>query len=364
MPTYMGCVETPIEGDTYNPMRWIVGSEGLLKVDAPPPLDRVYLDQHNDPGVSSLWLDHHRHFRDFIVERADVPRMLEIGGANGTLASLMGEVHNPFESWTIIEPNPHVSPDLDVEVIVGWFPQDLPKALTSNTCLSASHVLEHAINPYDFLAACSNALPENGQLFLTWPDMEAMATRTDLNMLNFEHLHYLPRKTVDQLLEIAGFETLASYDFRGHSIFIQAKKVRGAQRGAPKIEGDSKALRELASEYKRTLVRAVAAFSEEVDTWSGKCWLFGGHIFSQFLLAGGLTEDDYEGILDNSSNKWGKRLYGTGLNVRPPESLRGTSGNLIVVAAALYEEEILDQLRGLDLSDSRIVTSRNGTHNL
>ena len=362
MPTYMGCVSTPFGHDAFHPMRWIVDSDGLLKVDSPPPLELVYPEQHNEPGVSSLWLKHHRAFRDFILSRTSAREMLEIGGADGTLAALMTEVTSRFTNWTIIEPNPHVDPAIDVQVIKGWFPQDLPGPIDGATCIAASHVLEHALDPYVFLADCSRSLPPGGELFLTWPDMAAMASRTDLNMLNFEHLHYLPHPTVSRLLEAAGFVEQESHRFRGHSIFIHAEKV-GDPQSAPQInENGTEDLQGLAEGYQDALRRSVQIFQAEVDGWVGRRWLFGAHIFGQFLLAGGLEARDFDGILDNATTKSGKRLYGTELSVSSPECLRNTSENLIIIAAALYEEEILDQLRNLRLSNSRVVTSLHGVH--
>ena len=48
-------------------------------------------------------------------------------------------------------------------------------------------------------------------------------------------------------------------------------------------------------------------------------FLYGAHIFSQYLLAFGLNQNKIEGILDNSQLKIGKRLYGTNLKVFDPK---------------------------------------------
>lgn len=358
MPAYMGCVDSDSRDDVLAPMVWAVNSAGLLAVTNPPPLHAVYPAQHNDPTVSPLWMKHHRAFAQFTADRSSSGLVLEVGGADGTLAEIvLTEMGLPFE-WHIIEPNPHVAEKSAAQVLKGWFPQDLPPGLKSWPCIVSSHVLEHALDPYQYLSDCSNALYLNGDLILTWPDMAAMSERTDLNMLNFEHLHFLPQETVEEMLRLTGFEVLSVEKFQGHSVFIHAKKREGPAERPKEFTTDREQLTAMAERYWTALKTTVDRFQAEIDAWHGTVWLFGAHVFSQYLLAMGLEPIRLSGVLDNAPGKQGKRLYGTASVVSSPETLRGTSGNLILIAAALYEAEILEQLKDLDLLASRIVMSR------
>ena len=69
-------------------------------------------------------------------------------------------------------------------------------------------------------------------------------------------------------------------------------------------------------------------------------YLFGGHIFSQWLIAHGLQTDKIVGILDNDVNKHGKRLYGTHLQVSSPAILSNEDSAVVILRAGVYTEEI------------------------
>ncbi len=69
-------------------------------------------------------------------------------------------------------------------------------------------------------------------------------------------------------------------------------------------------------------------------------YLFGGHIFSLYLLAFGLNTGKIVSILDNSSLKQGKRLYGTRFIVESPKVLAGKGRVKVILKAAMYNEAI------------------------
>ena len=73
-------------------------------------------------------------------------------------------------------------------------------------------------------------------------------------------------------------------------------------------------------------------------------FLFGAHIFSQYLTVYGLNTQNIICILDNSKEKHGKRLYGTSLSVSSPEILAKYENPIIILRAGPYNEEIKIQI--------------------
>ena len=69
-------------------------------------------------------------------------------------------------------------------------------------------------------------------------------------------------------------------------------------------------------------------------------FIFGAHIFTQYLLGFGLDENLFINVLDNDPNKIGNRLYGTQLNVKSPKILKDFEEPVVVLKAAMYTEEI------------------------
>lgn len=100
--------------------------------------------------------------------------------------------------------------------------------------------------------------------------------------------------------------------------------------------------------------KEVVTLNEKMESFNGKVYLFGGHIFSQFLIYIGLREDKIEAIIDNSNEKKGKRLYGTGLYVFNPSVIENESQVLVIVKAGQYQNEIEEQL--LQLNNSVIIS--------
>ena len=73
-------------------------------------------------------------------------------------------------------------------------------------------------------------------------------------------------------------------------------------------------------------------------------YLFGGHIFSQYLIKNGLNINKIKGILDNDTNKQGKRLYGTPLFVISPNNLKDIEKPIVILKTGFYNNEIKDDI--------------------
>ena len=69
-------------------------------------------------------------------------------------------------------------------------------------------------------------------------------------------------------------------------------------------------------------------------------YLFGAHIFSEYLFAFGLKTEKIVSLIDNSPTKQGKRLYGSHLFVESPKILRDKGPVNIILKAGIYNEEI------------------------
>jgi hypothetical protein len=73
-------------------------------------------------------------------------------------------------------------------------------------------------------------------------------------------------------------------------------------------------------------------------------FVFGAHIFTQFLLKFGLDEKSFACVLDNDLQKQDKRLYGTSLMVRTPKLLATVESPVVLLKAGQYTEEIKEDI--------------------
>jgi hypothetical protein len=80
--------------------------------------------------------------------------------------------------------------------------------------------------------------------------------------------------------------------------------------------------------------------NKKIDENKNEIYLFGAHIFSQFLINFGLKQDKISAILDNDKSKQLKRLYGTTLEVDSPKILKDRKNPTVILRAGVYNEEI------------------------
>ena len=101
------------------------------------------------------------------------------------------------------------------------------------------------------------------------------------------------------------------------------------------------------SEYKEIFMDFVGYYTQTVEKLNemiksadSPVYLFGAHIFSQYLLCLGLNQTKIESILDNSKTKQGRRLYGTHFFVESPHILKGKDKPIVILKAGFFNEEI------------------------
>ena len=169
------------------------------------------------------------------------------------------------------------------------------------------------------------------------PNMQKWLENKFTNCLNYEHTIFLNETLIDYLLSKHNFKILQKYYFKDHSIFYATQKVESLKMINLKNEyAQNKALfLEMLEFYKEK----IAFLNDKINKSSKEIYLFGAHLFSQYLLYHGLESSKIKGILDNNKTKQGKRLYGSKLQVFSPLILKDKNA-LIILNAGVYNEEI------------------------
>jgi hypothetical protein len=91
-------------------------------------------------------------------------------------------------------------------------------------------------------------------------------------------------------------------------------------------------------------IELVRELNNKINEFENPVFLFGAHIFSQYLLSFGLNDKKIINILDNSPIKHGKRLYGTNIEVLSPSILSEYKEPIVILKAGLYNEEIKEDI--------------------
>lgn len=342
-PVSMGCTNQPRKQDMFADMSFSICKDtGLIQLDNLLPLKIVYQNQHND-GVGKQWQDHYSAFAQFL-HQFHPKKVLEIGGANNLIATNFLK-ENPSARWTIIEPHPLFTPNSKIKLIKKWFNNSFHYSQPIDTVVH-SHVLEHTYKPIEFLKNIHKFLKKDGLHIFTLPNMYQQLKNKYTNCLNFEHTTFLAEPMVDFLIQKTGFKIIKKEYFGEHSIFYATRKVN---KPIPTT------LPQHYQEYKKIFMdfinyhlKIVKQLNNKMESFDGNVYLFGAHIFSQYLIQFGLDKKRIKNILDNSKLKQGKRLYGTSLIVKSPLILKNKKNPAVILKVGSYHDEILTQIKQIN----------------
>jgi hypothetical protein len=245
--------------------------------------------------------------------------------------------------WVILEPNPTPVDGSHATYIKSFFDENFVFN-GSFDALVHSHVFEHIYNPNDFMHNLSNFIPEGKRLIFSLPNMKKMLERKYTNCINFEHTVFLTEDYVDYLLGKYGFSILKKEYFKeDHSIFYSTIKSHQVKKTPLPLGlyADNKAIfNEYIAYYKALINRINLKLTES----SKPLYLFGAHIFTQYLISFGLNTEKIICILDNDKNKKDRRLYGTNLKVDSPNCLKGIKEPEVILKAGVYNNEIKNDI--------------------
>jgi hypothetical protein len=335
-PVFMGCVDSDIKKDLFSNMEWeICKDSGFVQLKKLLPLDILYLDQHND-GIGGVWKDHYLAFVEFI-KKNNPQHVLEIGGAHDFIAKHYLNSRSDAD-WTIVEPNPQHIEDSRIKVIKGWFDNNF-RLDTPIDAVVHSHVFEHVYEPFSFMQHVSSFLKVGDKHIFSFPNMLPMLENKFTNCLNFEHTVFLTEYFADYILKKTGFKILdKQYYGNPHSIFYATEKVEAS--ADVKLENKYDEYKKIFNDFINYHLEMVKDLNEKIENSQEQVYLFGAHIFSQYLIQFGLKTNKIINILDNSVLKQEKRLYGTNLLVKSPKILTDKGVVNVILKAGIYDDEI------------------------
>lgn len=336
-PVFFGCTDSGPENDLFADMIWCIDREtGVIQLSKLVPLEVLYQMQHVD-GCGPTWENYYDSFSSFISEQKP-SRILEIGGGQGRLAELVTSKLKD-SNWTIVEPNPTYSGSSCIKLISSFFDESFEFKDSLDTIVF-SQVLEHAYDPQAFLNKIASLLPLGGKLIFAYPNLELWVRRKYTNALNFEHTMLLTDYHLDYLLARNGFHIIDKTSYLDHSIFYVVEK-RGDKIEIQMPPSKYSEYKEIFMEFINYYTHTVEELNEMINAVDDHpVYLFGAHIFSQYLLCFGLNQTKIESILDNSKTKQGRRLYGTRFFVQSPDFLREHVQPIVILKAGIYNEEI------------------------
>jgi len=340
-PIFMGCLNSPEGEDVAVEMSWSVSrGSGLIQLNHLIPLDVLYPESHGSGCVGALWDKHHKAFANFLNHMSP-SSVFEVGGAHGILAKNYRQLANI--PWTILEPNPSPVEGCQARFIKGFFDANFSYREAFDMVVH-SHVFEHIYEPDQFMRHLSGFMDAGKHLVFSLPNLQVMLERKYTNCINFEHTVFLTEPYVDSLLAKHGFRLLTKeYFMDDHSIFYAA--VRDSSVKPLELPlGLYEKNKQLYLNYVRYHEGLIEELNHKICDATQPVYLFGAHVFAQYLFAFGLDTSRIVSLLDNDPKKQGKRLYGTSLMVQSPKVLRDVANPVVILKAGIYNQEIKEDI--------------------
>lgn len=352
-PVFIGASIDPPESDIFCDMAWdICNKTGIIQLRNLLPPSLIYSGYHSE-AVGKVWENHHIEFSKFVTKYSK-NKILEIGGSNGKLASLLYDFNQDYDI-TIVEPNPPRTMDKRLRVIKCFFDNQFINSNNQKySSVVHSHTFEHVYDPLVFIQYISDLLNNGDTHIFSIPNLYKYLVNNFTNTLNFEHNYFLTEYFCDYLLAKNKFRIVEKYYFNEHSIFYAT--VKDGSINEPTLSNKY-------SEYKLLFLNFIDHYYSEINRINlilkdvdsnSNLYVFGAHIFTQFLVSIGLNLDKIISVLDNSSDKQNKRLYGTNLKINSPAIIKSDNFPVVILKAGQYQDEIKKQLLSLN-SNVRII---------
>jgi hypothetical protein len=344
-PVFIGCTDQDRDKDLFFDMNWSIGaSSGLIQLKNLIDQKIIYSEYHSE-AVGSVWKKHHEEFSQFITKYCD-QRIIEMGGGANNLANLCSK-SKKIKSWFNFELAKVGSNQIKYNKKVKYInkpinEKNIKKYAVKKTSFVHSHVLEHLYSPVETLQSLLK-FKEIDKMIFSIPNLKMYLQNRYSNVINFEHTYLITEEVLKKMLNMMNFKIKKKKYFREHSIFIYAEKSASTKEyQMPNLKKYQVMYKKMINFYKHKTVKMNKIFLKKNQK---KNFMFGAHVFSQFLINMGLKESKFNCVLDNSRNKQSKRLYGSMLKVQNPEIIRNISNPIVLANVGQYQTEIEKQLK-------------------
>ena len=335
-PIYMGTTTQDSSEDQFCDMAFSsCGDCGTVQLKNLIPLEILYKESHAGV-VGKTWDEHHNKFCDFISQYTS-GNLVEIGGSNLKVANILAKLDS-VKKITVFD-NQISFENLKSDKIVPkeeFF--DVSKVASDTDCIIHTHLIEHLYTPLKQIQEISDALSVGSYMMFAAPLIDNMLDDYFTNAMNFEHTYLLTKKKIEYMMSEANFEIIDVFDFSKYAAFYVCEKTNSSSVKYLNFSEfkDNDTIYNFLSYH----LEEVKNIKAQINTSKENTFIFGAHIFTQYLLNFGLEEGLFANILDNDPNKIDNRLYGTNLFVRSPKILKNYESPLVILKAAQYTEEI------------------------
>ena len=316
-------------------------------------------------SYSDSWLSHARTYARKMVDRFGLnrdSRVVELASNDGYLLQYFVEQAIPVLG---IEPAANVAKEAvrkDVPTLVKFFglelARDLAREGTQADLIVANNVLAHVPDLRSFVAGMKTLLKPQGVITLEFPHLMRLMAGNQFDTIYHEHFSYFSFLTAKKVLAEFGLTVFDVEELPTHGGSLRVYARHAEDSSHPVAER----VRELSDREQRagfTSLDTYRSFDGQVKESKRKILAFlieakqSGKSIAGYGAPGkgntllnycGIRTDFLDYTVDRNPYKHGKFLPGTHIPVFPPERIRQTQPDYVLVLPWNLRNEIRDQL--------------------
>jgi hypothetical protein len=335
---------------------WLVQTEDYSRADELFRHDYAYFS-----SVSQSWLDHAARYSSMIRQKLGLDSeslIIEIASNDGYLLKNFITAGIPCLGIEPTASTAETAEKLGIPVLRKFFSSALAAHLlaegTQADLIVGNNVIAHVPDINDFSAGLKMALKAGGTITLEFPHLMRLIEHTQFDTMYHEHFSYLSLYTLGLVFKQAGLRIWDAEELSTHggSLRIYGCHAEDTKTETPAV---SKLLRE---ERQRGMLSLIPyqGFQAKADQVKDDFLAFlieqkrsGKHIAGYGAAAKGNTLLNYAGVkpdllpyvCDAAPSKQGKFLPGSHIPVVPPEKLRESQPDIVLILPWNIADEVV-----------------------
>jgi SAM-dependent methyltransferase len=352
------------QGEVFYPLHaYVCGECFLVQLPVFVRPEAIFSDYAYFSSVSDSWVEHARAYAEDAVARHALGRdslVVELASNDGYLLRHFVDRGVPVLG---VEPAANVAETAvaaGIPTLVEFFGRSVGERLAAEgrqaDLVVGNNVLAHVPDVHDFVGGVSALLRPGGTVTMEFPHLLRLIEQHQFDTIYHEHFSYLSLVAVMRLFGEHGLELVDVDELPTHggSIRIHARH-RGEVAPGPAVAAlleEERAAGLLRLETyatfgarvratKQALLRFLLDVAERGETVVA----YGAAAKGNTLLnACGVRDDLIAYVVDRSPHKQGLYLPGSRLPIRPPDALRETRPDYLLLLAWNLADEIVGQM--------------------
>jgi 2-polyprenyl-3-methyl-5-hydroxy-6-metoxy-1,4-benzoquinol methylase len=332
----------------------------VYNLDFDPSLMEYTQEYENSLHFSPRFQEYAESLADGLVEKYDLydKDIVEIGAGKGDFLIMMCGMHGN-RGWGY---DPTYVPDEEYTAPNVTFIQDFyTEKYTDQKAdlIICRHVLEHIEDPDAFVAQVRRAVGDGQETVVFFEVPNSLWTLRQLGIWDiiYEHCSYFSPLSLAHVFRNNGFRVLdVKQVFGGQFLTIEA--IPDEKPDFPEITTELTALRADAEAFATNYRNKHQAWTETLSrlTAEGKRGVVWGAGSKGVTFLNAMpNSDSIDYIVDINPRKQGKFVAGTGQLIVPPEYLKESKPDFIIIMNANYREEISGMLREIGIEADILV---------